>query len=1184
MKILRLDLRAFGPFTDVSLDFSSGHEGVHLVYGPNEAGKSSALRALGQLFYGIPASSADNFLHPYPKLRVGALLARRDGSRLELLRRKGTKSTLLGPDDTTPLDESDLRSFLGGCDRAQFDTMFGIDHPALIAGGQDIIRGHGEVGHVLFAAGAGIADLRTVRSNLEEEADELFRPSGSRPAVNQSLAALKEARQKIRETQLPSAEWVRHEKALRDAAGRLAAMETGVEQLSRQRARFERIARALPVIGRRRQIDELLDRLGDVPILPEDFSEQRRDAVARLDMAGRARQEASDEIQRIEREMAALVVPDSVLAQAEAIEETYRGLSVYRKAQADLPSLVTRREQLEKAAAAILRELRADLTLEAAPSLRLARRQQVEIQNLGNRKEALEKQLGQARAAIGDFERRLAKAIEQVAQLPPPCDAAPLCDAIRQAQGQGDLDRQAATMRAELHASQEQAEVDCSKLGLWQGTPDALESLPLPAAETIERFDGEMREARAALERVQKALDEAQAAVADLDRRIKQLQLEGEVPGEDDLAEARRLRDTGWRLVLAQWLHGSVEAEALRQFVERFEGAADLAAAYEHAVRRADDLADRLRREANRVATQATLQADRLARQQQIGDLQGPLSEARQKGCRIDEAWGDCWRTVGIVPLPPREMRPWLQRQQMLVQQLQAIRSRRAALLQVEDRMAIHRGQLQRRLAEYRGESESSAQDDDEPLAALLARCDATRVEIEAASDARRQLNRDIAKLNESLVAAQTKAEAAEAELSDWHSQWTAAIEPLGLRGDATPAVVNEVVAQTNELQARLQEAESYAERIEAIGVDSRRFREEVERLTRLVDPDRGDAPVRHEAAVEEMYARLRRATADQKNLTLLIGQRRQQETKQQDAQETVKQMESRLGALCQEAACGSATDLPAAERASAEAATLRRQLGDCNEELLRLSAGATIETLAAEAETVHSDELPAQLQKLDEQLAELQRERDVLQEAIGGEKAVLATMDPSAAAADAAEEVQNLLAQIEPDVQQYLRLRLASVVLREGIERYRKKNEGPVLARASELFRRLTLGSFDGLRIDFDDKGEQVLAGIRPGGETLLPTAMSDGTSDQLYLALRLASLEAWLQRNEPMPLVIDDVLVGFDNVRATATLEILAELSRHTQVIFFTHHAHLVELAQGCIPADVLAVQQLRVDGSPR
>ena len=49
MKILRLDLIACGPFSGMSLDLSNGNEGLQLIYGPNEAGKSSALRAIGYL-------------------------------------------------------------------------------------------------------------------------------------------------------------------------------------------------------------------------------------------------------------------------------------------------------------------------------------------------------------------------------------------------------------------------------------------------------------------------------------------------------------------------------------------------------------------------------------------------------------------------------------------------------------------------------------------------------------------------------------------------------------------------------------------------------------------------------------------------------------------------------------------------------------------------------------------------------------------------------------------------------------------------------------------------------------------------------------------------------------------------------------------------------------------------------
>ena len=87
----------------------------------------------------------------------------------------------------------------------------------------------------------------------------------------------------------------------------------------------------------------------------------------------------------------------------------------------------------------------------------------------------------------------------------------------------------------------------------------------------------------------------------------------------------------------------------------------------------------------------------------------------------------------------------------------------------------------------------------------------------------------------------------------------------------------------------------------------------------------------------------------------------------------------------------------------------------------------------------------------------------------------------------------------------------------------------------------------------------------------------MSNGSHDQLYLALRLASLESWLQAHEPIPFVVDDILLNFDDARVPGRSAALAELSRHTQVLFFTHHRHLVELAAAHLPADVLFVHDL-------
>ena len=98
-----------------------------------------------------------------------------------------------------------------------------------------------------------------------------------------------------------------------------------------------------------------------------------------------------------------------------------------------------------------------------------------------------------------------------------------------------------------------------------------------------------------------------------------------------------------------------------------------------------------------------------------------------------------------------------------------------------------------------------------------------------------------------------------------------------------------------------------------------------------------------------------------------------------------------------------------------------------------------------------------------------------------------------------------------------------------------------------------------EGLRLD-----EPVLAGIRPGEQRVYVEGMSSGTRDQLYLALRLASLEKYMESSEPMPFIVDDILVDFDDARSQAALQVLAELAERMQIILFTHHLRLVEQAQ--------------------
>ncbi|HBG18845.1 MAG TPA: hypothetical protein DDY32_06090 [Desulfobulbaceae bacterium] len=185
--------------------------------------------------------------------------------------------------------------------------------------------------------------------------------------------------------------------------------------------------------------------------------------------------------------------------------------------------------------------------------------------------------------------------------------------------------------------------------------------------------------------------------------------------------------------------------------------------------------------------------------------------------------------------------------------------------------------------------------------------------------------------------------------------------------------------------------------------------------------------------------------------------------------------------------------------------------------------------------------------------------------------------MDGSGRAAELAERMEQELALIRRLTERYAVVKLAAKILQQEIERYREEHQAPVLKLGSRYFRELTQGSFTGLRADVDDKGEPVLVGVRSGDRRLTVDKMSSGTRDQLYLALRLATLEWRLAKNEPMPFIVDDILINFDDDRSKATLAVFAELAGKNQVILFTHHRRIVDEASGMVAQGNIQIHEL-------
>lgn len=1178
MKFRRLDLLAFGPFTDVSLDFSRNPRpsaGLHLVYGPNEAGKSSALRALGQLLFGIPHVCSDDFIHPYSRLRIGAELEKSDGRRLSFVRLKGKSNTLRTPDEADPLEASLLDDFLGGITEDRFSQMFGIDHAGLIRGGREIIQGGGEMGQILFAGGSGIANLRAVQEELRAEADALFRPSAQKRTINAALADLKTVRREMRDAQLSADEWSGHATALETATAEKERLTATLAEKMRERNSLERIGKALPFMGRRRELTAALADCADAPHLPEDFPERRRDLQTALRTAEAEREGAEKTVAEIRLSLNKLMVDRGVLTAAETVESLYQEVGSVRKAEKDRRRLTAMKSGDETEAKTLLKGLRNALSLEEAQSMRLDRAESVRIQELGAAMERLLTRSESGREEAVKLELRIERLRRRLADLGEPADPSPLQAAVDAARGEGHLQETHRTETAALERDRSKATAQYKRLGSPGDRIETVGELLLPEMESIDLFEGRLADGQAAAAREKGAVSEARKALSEIARDLCRIEMEGAIPSEADLRKAREHRDDGWAAVRDVWLGGAAPAAAAGRFSADVADAGDLARAYEARVLAADALSDRLRREAGRVARKAALRADQQTRKEELERLETSLASAEAADAENQSQWTALWAPAGVTPRSPREMRPWRQNLTRLIETVAALREREVRQAELAARITAHEGALRRALDDS-GRPPPAAS----PALGDLLRMAADRAAaLEKHRTARDAALREIQDREDELREIEVKARQAEADLVSWRSEWAAAVAPLGLDEGASPAQANTVLEDIRSLMVKFKDIDVFRKRIQGIDRDAATFRDKATELASRIAPDlSAEDPEEIAIALNRRLTMARTAETEEKALR---RRRVQEEERFRKATERISAVQAQLAALCEEGGCRNPEGLPEAEKRSRQRREIEQSLAAVESRLRELSGGVPVQAFLETAGAVDPDAIEPRALRLGEEIEALEARKSELDQAIGRERSELKRMDGSGRAADLAADAENILARIRSDAEHCIRLKLASAVLQGAIERYREKHQGPILRRAESLFSRMTLESFEGLRLEFTDKGDAILVGVRPGGkETVGVTGMSEGTADQLYLAVRLASLETYLAKHEPMPFIVDDILIQFDDRRAIATLDVLAELSEKIQVIVFTHHRHLLDLARERLPAERRHIHYLAQD----
>ena len=1158
MRIRELKLIRYGKFTDRSLELPLKDRDIHLIVGPNEAGKSTVRTAIGDWLFGIPMRTPLAFLHPMPELRIGGVIERRGagsakGELLAFDRTKGNKNTLRTPEDA-PLPDGILQSWLGSLQVQAFNRMYALDHTTLVEGGAGILSASDDIGRMLFQSASGIEHLGDALQKLQTEADALWAPrkSGTR-AYYQALEAYEAAHAEFKRSTLRTKDWKAQHDALTATEAQLVQAKARDVELRQQLSRLERIRRVRPRLlvldGARAQRTELLA-AGDTPLLEETAAQVFASATQEIALADADISRLQREVDESQASLLATIVDKNILALQEDIKELNERRLQFRAHRTDM---VKRAEEIRLEwvrAQELAHSLDWPTDSEEGVRKRLpAAPLRVRLAALIKDRAALAMDLKNARASLSDRQEQIQHAETDLLQLGAGAVDPELELAVEQAMRLGDHEQVMAELRDEIDALTQRIEEAMAALGTWRRPQESLQAMLVPDTAHIQSLIDQHRADAAEEKTCRDALDAKTKEVAQLGLDLQQFVRNFQPVSREQVQAARSARDASWQ--------GIKQAP---QFL------LDRSAGFEVQISEADQLADdRLDRAQYEADRQSKTDAVEHKQREHL-DLEHRLKAVRSRMEERLAQWDALTTSCGLPALPLDMALTWLQLRQNaldLVREGSAAERRRSTQ---QAAAAKIRDSLWNRLG--RGETDSPAPE----LGVCLREARALITQADQAQGQRKTLEKQVRDGQRSLGKLRDTLQAAQDDWDAWMQSWQVALQSVGYGADTPVDQVDaeiDVMQDVERLLDRLRSIRS--DRIETMQADLDGLAETATSLTARVAPDLADQSP--EDIALELAQRLDLAQKAQATSTDLLAHLHRSQADLIDAKKRLQAVHARLAPLMAAGGVEEVTALGRAIERSDERRAVERKIQSAEQDLTQAADGLSLEELRRESESVGADELKAELDRLAAASRDVVDQIASLSNEFGAQKIAFDALDGTDQAARAEAQRQEAIAAMTDAAERYLRLQTVARLLKWSIEKFRETKQGPMLSKASTIFNGLTMDSFGRLLVDSEGDTPR-LFGVRPTGEQVDVAWMSEGSRDQLYLALRLAALEIQVEQGLNMPLIADDLFINFDDRRTAVGLKVLGDLSRSMQVVFLTHHDHLVPLAKEVLGADLNVV----------
>lgn len=357
LRIDALRVQGFGRFSQLYRELGPG---MHLLYGPNEAGKSTLLAFLRSMLFGFEKNGHPERYEPRDggpfggELRLtteaGPLLVRRVAAG-----RKSSKGepTVLGPDGT-PLPWERVQDALGHVSRELFFDVFAFRLDEL-AGFERLTEQRGASEALVAASMRGARRLPEVVARLEKSAGGLYKPNGQTPLLNEALKSLEDVQARLREAGDRPARYFAEKERLGARGEEQRVLEAELRDSGRELERLARLEAALADVSALAEARAELASLPELEHFPEGGEARLEDALHRRRSYRAEGARLAEKLATVDAGLERLTAPSAVRGREEAL---HLALTAYTERSGLMRALPARRAAVEEKRRQVERELR----------------------------------------------------------------------------------------------------------------------------------------------------------------------------------------------------------------------------------------------------------------------------------------------------------------------------------------------------------------------------------------------------------------------------------------------------------------------------------------------------------------------------------------------------------------------------------------------------------------------------------------------------------------------------------------------------------------------------------------------------------------------------------------------------------------------------------------------------------